>query len=34
MAALALFVLIVVASFLAPVYAHDIAHTDPFVSNL
>jgi peptide/nickel transport system permease protein len=34
MAALALFLLIVVASFLAPVYAHRIAHTDPFVSNI
>jgi peptide/nickel transport system permease protein len=34
MAALGLFVLIVVLSFLAPVYAHHVAHTDPFVSNL
>ena len=33
-AALVLFLLIVVVSFLAPVYAHDIAHTDPFTSNL
>jgi peptide/nickel transport system permease protein len=29
MAALGLFVLIVVLSFLAPVYAHHVAHTDP-----
>jgi peptide/nickel transport system permease protein len=34
MASLVLFVLIVVVSFLAPVYAHDIAHTDPFASNV
>jgi peptide/nickel transport system permease protein len=34
MASLALFLLIVVVSFLAPVYANDIAHTDPFTSNL
>src|SRR5919198_378609 len=34
LAALALFVLIVAVSFLAPVYAHHIAHTDPFESNL
>jgi peptide/nickel transport system permease protein len=34
LAALVLFLLIVVVSFLAPVYAHDIAHTDPFTSNL
>ena len=34
MAALGLFVLIVVLSFLAPVYAHHVADTDPFVSNL
>ncbi|MDQ2910836.1 MAG: ABC transporter permease [Actinomycetota bacterium] len=34
MAALALFLLIVVVSFLAPLYAHRIAHTDPFVSNI
>ncbi|HEY0387219.1 MAG TPA: ABC transporter permease [Gaiellales bacterium] len=33
-ASLALFVLIVVISFGAPIYAHDIAHTDPFESNL
>ena len=34
LAALVLFVLIVVVSFLAPVYAHRVAHTDPFTSNL
>ena len=34
MAALVLFLLIVVVSFLAPFYAHHLAHTDPFVSNL
>ena len=34
MAALGLFLLIVVLSLLAPVYAHHVAHTDPFVSNL
>ena len=34
MAALVLFLLIVVVSFLAPVYAHHVAHTDPFVSNI
>lgn len=34
LAALLLFLLIVVVSFLAPVYAHRIAHTDPFVSNI
>src|SRR5437660_8343501 len=33
MAALILFVLIVVVSFAAPLYAHHIAHTDPFASN-
>jgi peptide/nickel transport system permease protein len=33
MASLALFLLIVVACFLAPFYAH-IAHVDPFVNNL
>jgi peptide/nickel transport system permease protein len=33
-AALGLFILIVVVSFLAPLYAHHIAHTDPFSSNL
>jgi peptide/nickel transport system permease protein len=34
MSALALFLLIVVISFLAPFYADHIAHTDPFVSNI
>ena len=34
MAAIVLFLLIVIVSFLAPVYAHQIAHTDPFTSNL
>jgi peptide/nickel transport system permease protein len=34
MGALALFLAIVVVSFLAPVYADHIANTDPFVSNL
>jgi peptide/nickel transport system permease protein len=34
MAALVLFLLIVAVCFLAPVYASDIAHTDPFVSNI
>jgi peptide/nickel transport system permease protein len=34
MAALVLFILIVVVSFLAPVYAHDIANTDPFNSHI
>jgi peptide/nickel transport system permease protein len=34
LASLVLFILIVAISFLAPVYAHHIAHTDPFVSNL
>ena len=33
-ASLALFVLIVAVSLLAPVYAHDVAHTDPFTSNV
>jgi peptide/nickel transport system permease protein len=33
-ASLAIFVLIVVACLLAPVYAHYIAHTDPFQSNV
>src|SRR5918912_3184344 len=32
--ALVLFLLIVLVSFLAPVYAHHIAHTHPFDSNL
>jgi peptide/nickel transport system permease protein len=31
---LVLFLLIVLVSFLAPVYANDIAHTDPFTSNV
>jgi peptide/nickel transport system permease protein len=31
---LAVFMLIVAACLLAPVYAHDIAHTDPFQSNV
>ena len=34
LAALALFVLIVVVSFAAPLYARHVAHTDPFASNL
>ena len=34
LAALALFVVIVIGSLLAPVYAHHVAHTDPFVPNL
>jgi peptide/nickel transport system permease protein len=34
MAALVLFLLIVAVCFLAPVYANDIANTDPFVSNI
>ena len=34
LASLALFLLVVVVSFLAPVYAHHIAHTDPFTSNV
>lgn len=34
LAALALLIVIIVGSWLAPVYAHHIAHTDPFVSNL
>jgi peptide/nickel transport system permease protein len=34
LAALALFVLIVAVSFGAPLYAHQIADTDPFASNL
>ena len=34
MAALGLFLLIVVVCFLAPVYANDVADTDPFVSNI
>jgi peptide/nickel transport system permease protein len=34
MASLALFLVIVAASLGAPLYAHDIAHTDPFTSNV
>jgi peptide/nickel transport system permease protein len=34
LAALAVFLLIVIVSFGAPIYAHDIAHTNPFASNL
>ena len=34
MAALALFLLIVAVSFAAPLYAHHVAHTDPFASNI
>jgi peptide/nickel transport system permease protein len=34
LAALVLFLVIVAVSFLAPVYANDIARTDPFVSNI
>jgi peptide/nickel transport system permease protein len=34
MASLVLFLLIVVVSFAAPVYAHDVAHTNPFINNL
>ena len=34
LAALALFLLIVVLSLLAPVYAHDVAHENPFPPNL
>jgi peptide/nickel transport system permease protein len=34
MAALGLFLLIVVVCFLAPVYANNVADTDPFVSNI
>lgn len=34
MASLALFLLIVLMSFLAPFYAHHIAHVDPFANNL
>ena len=34
LAAIVLFILIIVVSFAAPVYAHNIAHTDPFASNL
>lgn len=34
MASLLLFLAIVAISFAAPVFAHDVAHTNPFVSNL
>src|SRR4051812_7478692 len=34
LAALALFVLLVVVSFAAPLYAKHVAHTDPFANNL
>jgi peptide/nickel transport system permease protein len=34
LAMLALFIVILIGSLLAPVYAHHVAHTDPFVSNL
>jgi peptide/nickel transport system permease protein len=34
LAALALFIVILIGSLLAPVYAHQVAHTDPFVPNL
>jgi peptide/nickel transport system permease protein len=34
LAAIALFILIIFVSFAAPVYAHNIAHTDAFSSNL
>jgi peptide/nickel transport system permease protein len=34
MAALVLFILIVLVSLAAPFYAHDIAHVNPFVNNL
>jgi peptide/nickel transport system permease protein len=34
MAALGLFALIVAVSFAAPLYAHHVAHTDPFASNI
>jgi peptide/nickel transport system permease protein len=34
MAALVLFLLIVAVSFAAPLYAHHVAHTDPFASNI
>jgi peptide/nickel transport system permease protein len=34
MAALVLFLLIIVVCLLAPLYANDIAHTNPFVNNL
>jgi peptide/nickel transport system permease protein len=34
MASLAVFLLIVIASLLAPFFAHSVAHTDPFTSNI
>ena len=34
MTALAVFILIVIACVLAPIYANNIAHTDPFASNI
>lgn len=34
LAALVLFLVVVAASFSAPLYAHYVAHTDPFVSNV
>ena len=34
LAALVLFLLIVAASFAAPLYANDVAHVNPFVNNL
>jgi peptide/nickel transport system permease protein len=34
MSALGLFILLVAVSFAAPLYAHHIAHTDPFASNI
>jgi peptide/nickel transport system permease protein len=34
LAALALFLLIVVVSLAAPLYAHHVSHTDPFASNI
>jgi peptide/nickel transport system permease protein len=34
LAALALFLLIITVSFGAPIYAHHVAHTDPFIANL
>lgn len=34
LAALVLFLLIVAVSFAAPLYAHDLAHTNPFATNL
>ena len=34
MISLALFCVIVAACLAAPLYAHDVAHTDPFTSNV